>query len=228
MTYDERRSVLPGAFVWRRVSDGEPARVLPDGCIDLLWDGEGVSAAGPDTTAKVFEQPAGHELVGLRFAPGWAPWALRVPAIELRDARTPLDAVWAARVVRNLEAELAATADAGAVLERVAARQLTLPTDAALIDAIGARAKRGDTVDAIAHDVGLSTRQLRRRCVDAFGYGPKLLGRVFRLRRALSIAQRGSSFATAAATAGYADQAHLARDARDLGGAPLRELLASR
>ena len=38
---------------------------------------------------------------------------------------------------------------------------------------------------------GLSTRQLQRRALDAFGYGPKLLARILRLGDALALARRG-------------------------------------
>ncbi|MGW5695942.1 helix-turn-helix domain-containing protein, partial [Streptomyces asiaticus] len=68
-------------------------------------------------------------------------------------------------------------------------------------------------------------RQLHRRSLAAFGYGPKTLGRVLRLNRALDLARTGLPFAEVAATAGYADQAHLARDVRALAGVPLGRLL---
>jgi len=223
VAYDERASTrLPGAFVWRAVSDGSPSRVLPDGCIDLLWDGSEVTIAGPDTTAHVFDKPPGHVLHGLRFAPGWAPSTIGIPATELRDARTPLAAVWSAAAVRRLSDQLAASDDAGGILELVGAA----PDDHALLDAIAARARRGDAVDDIASDVGFSARQLRRRCVDAFGYGPKLLARIFRMRRALALAEAGAPLASVAATVGYADQPHLARDVKDLAGVPIGQLLA--
>src|SRR6266508_1352297 len=50
--YRERPSRLPGAVVWQ----SDPAtgvRVLPDGCMDLLWNGTDLLVAGPDTTAYV-------------------------------------------------------------------------------------------------------------------------------------------------------------------------------
>src|SRR4051812_34707453 len=108
--YEERASaLLPGAFVWRGISDGRPSRVLPDGCIDLLWDGAAITIAGPDTTAHVFHKPAGHVLIGLRFAPGWAPSTVGIPAVELRDQRVALDAVWSSAESRRVAARLAST-----------------------------------------------------------------------------------------------------------------------
>lgn len=61
---------------------------------------------------------------------------------------------------------------------------------------------------------------------DAFGYGPSVLRRVLRFRMALRLAARGTPFATVAARAGYADQAHLAREVRALAGVPLGRLIS--
>ncbi|MYW10647.1 helix-turn-helix domain-containing protein, partial [Streptomyces sp. SID2563] len=64
-------------------------------------------------------------------------------------------------------------------------------------------------------------RQLHRRALTAFGYGPKTLARVLRLQRALALVRAGLPYADAALAAGCADQAHLARDMRDLAGTTL-------
>jgi transcriptional regulator GlxA family with amidase domain len=75
----------------------------------------------------------------------------------------------------------------------------------------------GERVDELAAALGFSERQLRRRFLAAVGYGPKTLQRVLRLRRFL--AERDvDGLAAAAVGAGYADQAHLARDCRALTG----------
>jgi AraC-like DNA-binding protein len=58
----------------------------------------------------------------------------------------------------------------------------------------------------------------------AFGYGPKTLARVLRMRRALRLARGGVSLAEVAARCGYADQAHLAREVKDLAGVPITVL----
>ena len=80
----------------------------------------------------------------------------------------------------------------------------------------------------LARQAGLSERQLHRRCVPAFGYGPKTLDRILRLQRFLALgrAEPGAGLARLAADAGYADQAHLGRDCRALAGATPAQLLA--
>jgi AraC-like DNA-binding protein len=80
-------------------------------------------------------------------------------------------------------------------------------------------------VSRLAADLGLSERQLQRRCRAAFGYGPKTLQQVLRSQRALRLARAGGRLADVAAVVGYADQAHLARDTRRLADVPLTDLL---
>jgi AraC-like DNA-binding protein len=77
----------------------------------------------------------------------------------------------------------------------------------------------------LAGSVGLSERQLHRRCLDAFGYGPKMLDRVLRMNLALDRARTGEALADVAVLTGYADQAHLTRDVKALTGLPPRILL---
>jgi AraC-like DNA-binding protein len=221
--YQERPATLPGAVVWRRSSENrETYRVLPDGCLDLIWTGRSLFVAGPDTTAHLTETQPGDWFVGLRFAPGTGGAALGVPAYVLRDARVPLSAIWPEPRVRRLAERLAAARRPGAELERAGAPGLADADPAAA--AIVAALRAGTPVAAAADQVGLSDRQLRRRSSAAFGYPPKVLARVLRMERALALARAGAPLATVAAVAGYADQAHLAREIRALTGASLTDL----
>lgn len=85
-------------------------------------------------------------------------------------------------------------------------------------------ARAGWPIGAIAERVGLSARQLQRRSASAFGYGTKTLQRILRLQRALLLVRDGARAADSAALSGYADQAHLARDVKELAGVPLTAL----
>jgi AraC-like DNA-binding protein len=67
--------------------------------------------------------------------------------------------------------------------------------------------------------IGISERQLHRRFSAAIGYGPKMFQSVLRFQRLLKTARemRGEqSMAHLAASAGYADQAHMTRDVQRL------------
>ncbi|GAA0897087.1 MULTISPECIES: helix-turn-helix transcriptional regulator [Streptomyces violaceusniger group] len=232
--YRERNALIGhGAVVWTRTAGTGPQRVLPDGCTDLIWSEAGPGAdgellvAGPDTRAHLAPGAPGTRAVGLRFAPGTGPAVLGVPAHELRDLRVPLSALWPGPEVRRLAERIAAGQTAADRLLEEAARgrlRTAEPPDPVLA-AIVAGVSRGTGVAGIAAAVGLGERQLHRRSLAAFGYGPKTLGRVLRLNRALDLARTGLPFAEVAATAGYADQAHLARDVRALAGVPLGRLL---
>ncbi|MGV9631724.1 helix-turn-helix domain-containing protein [Streptomyces sp. NPDC003487] len=224
--YAEWAARLPGAVVWtnRPPVAGAPV-VLPDGCMDLMWSEGRLLVAGPDTRAYVPPGPPAP-FVGVRFFPGTAPALLGVPAHELRDRRVDLSDLWPAARVRRLRARIAAAADPARALEETA---LDCAADAGppdpllrrLVGALDAGRPVGETADAL----GIGARQLHRRSLAAFGYGPKTLARVLRLQRALGLARSGLPYADTAARAGYADQAHFAREVRALAGMPLGELL---
>jgi AraC-like DNA-binding protein len=226
--YRERPSRVAGALLWQRTVPAMDTtqRVLPDGCIDLIWtDGE-LLVAGPDTTAHLTTGAPDAGYTGLRFAPGTGPTVIGVPAYELRDSRVPLADLWPAAQVRALADHLAAADAPGAVLEETAIDRLHRadPVDPAVYGIV-ARLRAGVPVTAIASETGLSERQLHRRCLGVFGYGPKTLTRILRMNRAVDLARTGTPFASVAVTAGYADQAHLAREVKSLTGVPLGVLV---
>jgi AraC-like DNA-binding protein len=219
---------LDGAVVWTRsaADEGRVARILPDGCIDLIWSQGRVMVAGPDTTARLVSTPAGVEYVAVRFAPGQAPGVLGVPAHELRDRQPDLDDVWPGRG-RRLAEIISASADRPRALAELVRSELARAANRRdpLAREVATRLARGERVGDVARAVGLSPRQLHRRSLDAFGYGPKTLARVLRLQRALRLARAGTPLADVAARTGYADQAHLARDVRALSGTTAVALL---
>lgn len=266
--YRERAvSGVPGAVLWTRAGvpavDGLEAgqvRVLPDGCMDLLWADGALLVAGPDTRALLVPGSEGAGFAGLRFAPGTAAAVLGVAAWELRDLRVPLEQLWSGgagrtgvRAARDAQGRVGAAVEAAVAAERgfgpgggrmggaaVAGAAAGLEAlvgewvarrgweDDPLRRAVLVGARGGVPVAGLAGELGLSERQLRRRSLDLFGYGPRTLGRVLRLERAVGAARAGVAFARVAADAGYADQAHLAREVRALAGVPLGVLLAER
>ncbi|MBT2422668.1 helix-turn-helix domain-containing protein [Streptomyces sp. ISL-22] len=224
--YAERASRLTGAVVWTNTPGGRgEGRVLPDGCMDLLWNEGRLLVAGPDTRAYVTEgEPS--TWVGVRFFPGTAPGFLGVPAHEVLDRRVDLADLWPASEVRRLRGRIESAADPVTALEDVALeRAADAESPDPLLRRVVTALDAGRPVAATADELGLGVRQLHRRCLTAFGYGPKTLARILRLQRALGLARRGVPFADTAARAGYADQAHLAREVRELAGLPLTGLL---
>jgi len=203
------------------VSDG---RILPDGCMDLVWiRGSGVMIAGPQTTFVV--RPGLRPLIaiGARFRPGILPALLRQPAAEMVNQRVSLDAVDAS-LARRLEAGLDAArtpAQAMRALIRGLAGRLEgmSEPDAAIAEAASLLSRPEMPVTAVASRVYVSERQLRRRFDEHVGYGPKMLQRVLRFQRLKAMLElQDADLARAGLAAGYADQPHLTRECRDLSG----------
>ena len=222
--YRERTASVPGAVLWQRDTlAGSTTRILPDGCLDLIWDGSRLLVAGPDIRARLHQAAAPSSLTALRFAGGLGPGLFGLPAVHVRDRTVPLEDLWPAAPARELAERVAG--------DPVAALDAWLPAQVARsdVDPLGGRvvamARAGLTVREIADHAGLGQRRLHRRCLELFGYGPRHLGRVMRLERALALAREGVPLARVAVDSGYADQPHLAREVRDLTGVTAGELL---
>ncbi|WP_202817585.1 helix-turn-helix domain-containing protein [Kribbella sp. ALI-6-A] len=225
MTYREYRSPVGleplVACLW--ASDpvpGRTTRVIPDGCVDLVWFGaeQGLVVVGADTGPWISgPSAAGDSTYAIRLRPGAAGAVLGLPASEVRDSRVSADLVWGAEG-RELEDALM-TADPGQrlrILTEGVLRRHATPDPLALA-AARKLAEPGVRVSAAAADLGISERQLNRRLQNAVGYGPKMLARVARLRRL--IAQPGDDpLAIRAFAAGYASQAHMTDEVRRLTG----------
>jgi AraC-like DNA-binding protein len=80
----------------------------------------------------------------------------------------------------------------------------------------------------LAGELGWSHRRLIARYRDAVGLAPKLIARIVRFERltALLTANPAADWAGAAAACGYFDQAHLAREVRELADITPTELRA--
>ncbi|ONI85760.1 AraC family transcriptional regulator [Saccharothrix sp. ALI-22-I] len=215
----------PGlACVWQRnTPSAAVGRIVPDGCTDIIYSASSgeVFVAGPDTVGYVTPVRPGA-LFGVRFGPGVGPSAFGVPAVELRDQRVPLEELWGPS--SRLEDALGSADNPCSVLASAAVTRLRETPPEPVVGAI-ASAVSSSSVGELAWSLGLSTRQLHRRSLTAFGYGPKVLHRVLRFDRAVKLAWAGEPFADIAHRTGYADQAHLSREVRELAGVPLGQLI---
>ena len=225
--------------VWTNtIHPDDPQLVVPDGSADLVWLGDhgrasGVIVAGPDTGPRSVPVARPTTYAGLRFRPGVASVLLGVPLHAVADANVPLGELWAAAAARELAERAAAGRPELVLADAVADRLARLDgadADAGVRGAALARALRAEdgpgAVARVAASLGVSERQLHRRSRALFGYGPKTLQRVLRFQDALRLARRQVGLARAAAEAGYADQAHMAREVRTLTGTTLTDLLA--
>lgn len=207
--------------------------VLPDACLDLIALGERVTVAGPATRSVTVPLVPDTVTVGVRFRTGAASALLGESVAGMRDLEVPVDALWGRSGERLTDVATEPTdwrARLGALVDGLMERLLVArPIDAVgvgISDQLGRHP--GLSIAALADEVGLSERQLRRRVEDAVGYRPALLSRVLRFQRFLDAARAagpGRHLAMVAAGAGYSDQAHLTRESRELAGLPPAALL---
>jgi len=210
---------------------------LPDECLDVVWVDDGsIWLSGPETRSWSRGYPPGTAAVGVRFKPGSGPVVLGLAASEVRDTRIRMDELWGDRKARELAERVAHRPDdRGRELEvEGAVRRLIAgapPVDQVAVE-VAARLgqARPTSVRELRRLVGLSERQIHRRCTAAFGYGPATLVRILRLHRILDLArahQRRPRLADLGAAAGYFDQQHLSHEVRALVGTTPGTLLAA-
>jgi AraC-like DNA-binding protein len=191
--------------------------VPPDGCSDLILHfnrGQLVSAFVQEPTL-VFDvvtiEPL-DSLFGVRFAVGRAG-----PLLKHRASI----ALAAAREFARPERE-----DPPCLLERLGRYGAALldrqpGAGPAWLSEASAEAQRrfGDiSVLGLARHVGVSERTLRRGFLEWIGGAPKPFLRALRVREAARRAQGPHTLAEIAAELGFADQAHLSREMRELWG----------
>lgn len=214
---------------WRSQTLDAPrqTRVLPDGCIDLIWQADNEPfIVGPMTSPVLSLTPKGIVTLGVRFRPGAAAALLGVAASELRDSSLPLREMWPqARRQEVKDLALAVTNTLSlhdAVITVDTLLKQAMPVDRFIADACHWFAQRpGAPTAAIIAESGISERQARRRFQEHVGYGPKTLQRILGMQGVLWILSQPSpapSLAHLAQIAGYADQAHLTRELRALTG----------
>jgi AraC-like DNA-binding protein len=206
-------------------TEGYVQRVIPDGCSDVIVSAGGAAVVvGPTMAVALPRLAPGSHLRGLRFRTEALASVLGLPGTEIRDLTVPLGAIMPASAARAM---------ADAVWEQ----RTPAPLRAAVVDGRVRYAVRrilaseGARAAEIAEEIGATGRHLRRILLDHTGLGPRSLQRVARLQRFLRLADRewpAANLAIMAAVAGYADQAHLSREVRDLAGTTPRELLRER
>jgi AraC-like DNA-binding protein len=227
------RETLPGHFrqveaasldVPLVVSFGEPFAIglgrTPNG-----GDRHGSFAAGLFAGPVTIDSFGASHCVQVNFTPSGARRFFRLPMSELTNRMVALDDALGVEA-EALRDALGDTASWGKRLDiteafvtrRLAAGAAPCPEVAwafGRIAASGGRAK----VSSIAENIGWSRKHLARRFADEVGLGPKTVARIVRLNRAISAAKGGGvSWAGIAADCGYADQAHLVREFRELAG----------
>jgi len=153
---------------------------------------------------------------GARLRPGALPMFTCFPASDFTDRSVAIEDIFGVRG-RSLMEQLAglkfpiqAVGVLSDFLSRGFAshsRVLQFPTD------------WSDRVEDMAATAGIPVRTLHSRMMQHVGLSPKRVIRIERLHRALAASQnRHAGWAQVAANSGFADQAHMIREFRDLLG----------
>lgn len=175
--------------------------------------------------AALGNRPLGETHVcGVSFRTGGAYPFLGVPQSELTDRVVDLDDLWG-RAARDLRQQIGDAATPAArldALERGLVGRLSAGTEAERIHLVLDYLRRTapPSVRELADHVGLSHKHLIAVCKKIAGATPKRLARIHRFRRVLDGAgtPAATDWAALSLDCGYCDQAHLAREFRDLAG----------
>lgn len=206
--------------------------LLPDGAVDIVWDGErltGVALRDVAVIARVHEAALN---VGIRLRCGCAGSILGAPP---RLGRTDLAVDWG-KLGQHYVLKLHRARDPDDRLDvlqdLIEDRLYAGPGPDPMALAAAKRLGQGDqgSVENLARRLNEDPRSLRRRFSTQVGMSPKRLQRVFRLQALLRELTHSPATADVAARLGFADQAHMIRECRAMTGstpAALARVLAS-
>ena len=204
-------------------------RVVPDGCIDLIFMRRGptedyqASIVGT-MTRPIEEELASHvDYIGIRFNPGGFRHFFQTPPRELTDRIVSLDDLWSPSRLAERLAESRSLSVCLKNLEDELSRRFR-PDERDLLPA-----KVLETISAhhgivpmaqLGRMIGWSPRHLRRMFHESIGVGPKTFCRIIRFMSAFRALRQNPrpSLMDVALDAGYYDQAHFIHEFEDFYG----------
>jgi AraC-like DNA-binding protein len=208
------------------------ARVLPDGCSDILFvtrenDLVETQFVGVMTRPRLVPLSAGTSLLGIRFHPGMAGACLACDVPAQNDRTVPIQSVCgpaADDLVRLVGRQSSLERRIAAIEDRLSSLPTITRVQRAIAELVGRKGQF--TIDDFAGLADISQRQLRRTCRQQSGLAPKQLARILRFRHAIGRLRQGENdMVKLALDCGYYDQAHMIRDFRTLAGiSPVRYL----
>jgi AraC-like DNA-binding protein len=215
-------------------------RVLPDGCIDLVF----VKHRAGGQRSRLFasaliERPTMIDpssatwFVGVRMRPAMSQVVLPVSPMECRDRN--IDAIELDRSFAAIEEQLLdcrSPSDALTILSRHVDRRArgnarrAAPARMRFALKLLADGPPWMSPGEVAQVLGINPRTLHRDFLSWSGHAPKVLARILRMQRALERLRGGRSrLADVALDTGFADQPHMARELWSLTGLRATELL---
>jgi AraC-like DNA-binding protein len=226
------------ACLWRSASSGgSPGashRVLPDNCIDILWQDAGRPAFAVGMMTRSIHVPLSSPVrtVAVRFLPGAAGLFLGVPLHELTDldvAVTEFHSLGEAERLsdRLWQDDIGDLARLGLIEQYLLSRlqYLAAPAGLALVrTALAALDRSGGAlrIESLVAQLGISRQHLAAQFKSQVGLSPKLYARIQRFRRAAEALRQprpgAVDWAQLALECGYFDQSHLIHDFQEFAG----------
>jgi AraC-like DNA-binding protein len=223
---------------YTQLSSAMVQRILPDGCVDIIFDIDNSSEKGnanvqpPNIVGTITShldvtfEPGQTQMLGIRFRPGGITAFTRMPVHELTDRIVPLtiaetlfDGAFHGRL-----------SDFSTMKERITNIENYLLNKLPYVCTPEKRIT--NTIEYIRNAKGLlslrqmadiaclSERQLERQFKATVGVTPKTFSRIIKFRHALQYLKhypQNSQFA-AALDCGYYDHSHLIKDFKKFGG----------
>jgi len=204
--------------------DGHAVRTAPDGCIDIMLvaNGEfdGAFVCGPQRASASRSLAGRAKIAGVSLRPG-AGAILGVSAIGL-----PRD--WLSLAELGLGAALPSGDGLDPVFGWIAERAARIDVDSRVERALARLngAVSPPSVASVARSAGVSERTLVRLFERRVGMSPSAYRRIVRFNRAVAALRSAAAdnLADLAFSLGFADQSHMARDLRELGGVRARSV----
>lgn len=208
-------------------------RVLPDGCIDLVFANHGAG----DPRSRLFSSPLIEQptllgaasdawFVGVRFRPAMSQAVIPVPPLECRDRA--IDAVELGAGFALVEEQLLccrSATEALTTLRRLIDRRARANAHRAPPTRIRAAVQLLSggppwlSPSDVASALAISPRSLHRDILSWTGHAPKVLARILRMQRTVERLRSGQRpLIEVAYDSGFADQPHMTRELRRLTG----------
>ena len=223
----------------RETSAKEPHIVLPDGCIDILFEREGAlagtsSVVGMMTCPVKVRRDSKMNILAGRFRPGGAAAFFHDSLSDLTDTAAPLHDLWRhSQAVSERVTSCECTSEAIELLVTELRARLAPPSSSRLQMCEAAiayiRTEPRLRIEEVCAKVGVSRQALSAAFRDYVGLSPKLLARVLRIQHVLRVAtQKSVSWADLAQDVGCYDQSHLINEFQALTGKTPVAVIAER
>jgi AraC-like DNA-binding protein len=229
-------------LMWYQQREATSPRVeaaLPEGTVELVFDLEnrdrpGV-VIGPHSRPFAIHVHQRQCVLGVHFKPGGVAPFLNLPADELHNQAVSAQDIWGstARTLRDSLNDANSIPAMFNLVERFLRMHLSSPLlHPAVSFGIGQlyRPAAMSSISGIVDAVGLSERHFAQVFREQVGLRPKMFARVRRFQQVLRQVNTTPhvDWADMAARRGYADQAHLIHEFRDLAGLSPTDYLSKR